>query len=80
VDPVPAAVAAPRAALQTIDGRSVVFTEEGGRIAPRPVSLGRTGRSVVEITSGLEPGERYAVAGTFLLKAELQKGEAEEEE
>lgn len=80
VDPVAAAVAAPRAALQTIDGRSVVFTEDGSRIAPRAVSVGRAGRTVVEITSGLEPGERYAVAGTFLLKAELEKGEAEEEE
>lgn len=80
VDPVRAAVAAPRAALQTVDGRSVVFTEAGSRITPRPVSVGRAGRTVVEITSGLEPGERYAVAGTFLLKAELEKGEAEEEE
>lgn len=80
VDPVNAAVAAPRAALQTVDGRSVVFTEEGSRITPRAVSVGRAGRTVVEITSGLEPGERYAVAGTFLLKAELEKGEAEEEE
>ncbi|MDX2093024.1 MAG: efflux RND transporter periplasmic adaptor subunit [Kofleriaceae bacterium] len=80
VDPVPAAVAAPRAALQTVDGQSVVFTAEGDRVTPRTVSVGRAGRTIVEITSGLEPGERYAVAGTFLLKAELGKSEAEEEE
>jgi cobalt-zinc-cadmium efflux system membrane fusion protein len=30
----------------------------------------------VEILSGLESGERYAATETFILKAELAKGEA----
>ncbi len=80
VDPVGVGVAVPRAALQSVAGRSVVFTATGDQIEPRPVSVGRTGRTVVEIASGLEAGARYADAGTFLLKAELEKGEAEEEE
>jgi cobalt-zinc-cadmium efflux system membrane fusion protein len=33
----------------------------------------------VEITAGLEAGERYATTETFLLKAELGKGAAAHE-
>ena len=80
LEPVSVPLAVPREALQTLDGRSVLFTESAGRIEARPVTLGRSGRTTVEITSGLDPGTRYAHAGSFLLKAELEKGEAEEAE
>jgi membrane fusion protein, heavy metal efflux system len=48
-----------------------VQTSEG--FAPRPVTLGRSNETHVEITAGLQPGEPYAVTQTFLLKAELGK-------
>ena len=47
-------------------------TPEG--FAPRPVTLGRANETHVEITAGLQPGERYATTETFMLKAELGKG------
>jgi membrane fusion protein, heavy metal efflux system len=71
-----ASVLIPKAAVQTIEGRPSVFvkTEEG--FSPRPVTLGRANETHVEVVSGLWPGERYAATETFILKAELAKGEA----
>jgi membrane fusion protein, heavy metal efflux system len=67
-------------ALQTLDGRSVVFvqTEEG--FVPRAVGLGRNDGEHAEVLSGLEPGARYVARNSFILKAELGKGEAEHED
>jgi cobalt-zinc-cadmium efflux system membrane fusion protein len=75
-DPVRSPIAVPRQAIQTLEGRPVVFVAQGEHLAARPVTLGRTGRTKVEITRGLEAGERLAVENTFLVKADLAKGEA----
>jgi cobalt-zinc-cadmium efflux system membrane fusion protein len=75
-DPVPAPVVVPRTALQTFEGKPTVFVVEGERFRPRPVTLGRMGRTRLEVTAGLAPGDRYAADGSFLVKAELAKGEA----
>lgn len=72
-------VAIDRRAVQTIDGKSVVFVETDHGFAIRPVVLGRGGPTRVEVLSGLAPGERYAVGNTFLLKAEAGRGTAEHE-
>lgn len=74
LDPQPAAVVVPRTALQRLDGAMVVFVVDGDHFAPRPVRIGRTGRARAEVVAGLAAGERYAVEGTFLLKAELAAG------
>lgn len=73
----------PRAAVTSIDGRDVVFVP----VAPdapgthafeaRPVLLGAPLDGEVEVVAGVEPGERVAVAGVFLLKSELLKGRLE---
>ena len=64
---VPVVVA--REAVQSIDGRDVVFTEHEGRFEATPVMLGRTDRASVEIVAGLEPGTPYVTQGAFQLKA-----------
>jgi len=74
-EPVYAAVVVPRRALHTIDGKAVIFAVEGDEFVPRPVSVGATGRSLVEISDGLAAGERFADEGSFLVKADLSKGE-----
>ncbi len=74
LDPQPAAIVVPRTAMQRLDGATVVFVVSGDTFAPRPVRVGRTGRLRAEIVDGLAAGERYAAAGTFLLKAELSAG------
>lgn len=74
-DPVSAAIVAPRRAVQTFEGRSTVFVVEDDRFVAKPVTLGRTGRTRVEIRDGLAAGDRIADDGSFLVKAELAKGE-----
>lgn len=74
LEPTPVAVAVPRRALQRHEGREVVFVVDGERFVARPVVVGRTGRTVAEITSGVEAGERVADDRSFLVKAELGKG------
>lgn len=70
------AVRVPRTALQTIAGETVAFvrTEEG--FERREVKVGRTDDTAIEVVEGLNPGEEIAVTNTFLLKAELGKAEA----
>ena len=67
----------PADAVQTVDGRSVVFvaTDEGFRATP--VLAGRRAGGHVEILNGLDGSERIVGINAFLLKAELAKGEAE---
>ena len=76
LDAAPVEVAIPAGALQTVGGRPTVFVVSE-RVEPRPVVIGRRGRTRVEVLSGLAAGERLAVTNTFLLKAELGKAEAE---
>jgi cobalt-zinc-cadmium efflux system membrane fusion protein len=75
-----AAVAIPPSALQRLHGKPVVFVETPDGFAPREIQLGREGETLVEVKGGLAPGERIAVAKSFLLKAELAKGEAEHDD
>ena len=58
-----------RDAVQSIEGRNVVFVEHEGGFEMTPVSLGRMDRVNVEVTAGLEPGMRYVSEGSFQLKA-----------
>jgi cobalt-zinc-cadmium efflux system membrane fusion protein len=67
----------PKSALQTVNGRASVFTLTLEGFALRPVTTGRSNNTHVEITAGLQAGERYAATQTFILKAELGKGEGE---
>lgn len=75
-----AAVAIRNDALQTLDGHPVVFVKSGEGFAPARVTLGRRDSGLTEIVSGLERGARYAAANSFILKAELAKGEAAHED
>ncbi|MFD1705073.1 divalent metal ion exporter adaptor subunit IhpB [Methylopila henanensis] len=66
-------------AVQTLEGREVVFVREGDRFAARDVTLGRRDGRVVEVMSGLRAGEAYAARNSFVVKAELAKGSASHE-
>ncbi len=74
VESVAVAVAVPKAALQVIEERTVLFVETEAGFEKRPVVLGRANDTHVEITIGLSPGQRYVARGSFLLKAQLAKG------
>lgn len=62
----------PDAAVATHAGESFVFvTTDGHHFVRRDVRLGRSHEGFVEVIAGLEPGERIAVGGVFMLKSEL---------
>ncbi len=64
------------AALQTWKDKPVVFAEDGDVFAAREVELGARDSERVEVLSGLLPGDKYVSENSFILKAELGKGEA----
>jgi cobalt-zinc-cadmium efflux system membrane fusion protein len=66
-------IAIPKTALQMLDEHPVVFVESDEGFEAREVTLGREGSQLVEVLSGLAPGERYVSKGGFTLKAELGK-------
>ncbi|TQK10777.1 efflux RND transporter periplasmic adaptor subunit [Herbaspirillum sp. SJZ107] len=67
-------------AIQTVHERPVVFVRSAGGFRAQAVTLGRMDGKRTEIVSGLAAGTPYATAGSFLLKADLGKGEAEHED
>jgi cobalt-zinc-cadmium efflux system membrane fusion protein len=66
-------------ALQTLDGRTVIFVRTSEGFAPHAVRLGRADSEHSEVLDGIAAGESYASRNSFILKAELGKGEAEHE-
>lgn len=68
----------PEEAVQSFEGRDVVFVRVEGGFKAVPVTLGQRSAGRVEITSGLKPGQTIATTSAFLLKAELGKGAGEE--
>jgi cobalt-zinc-cadmium efflux system membrane fusion protein len=67
------ALAVKNDALQLFEDNQVVFVLEGETYEPRMVTLGRSDPFLTEILSGLELGERYVVANSYLIKADLEK-------
>ena len=65
------------AAIQTWMEKPVVFVEDGDVFAAREVELGAKDTERVEILSGVLPGEKYVSENSFILKAELGKGDAD---
>jgi cobalt-zinc-cadmium efflux system membrane fusion protein len=75
--PVDASVVVPRRALHTMEGETVLFVAEDDSFVAQAVTVGEVGRKMAAIRAGLSPGARFADEGSFLVKAELGKGEAE---
>jgi membrane fusion protein, heavy metal efflux system len=66
-------VAVPRAAVQTIGGRQVVFVaapDEEGKFIQRSVELGPLAGELYLVLKGLQPGEVVVTEGSFFLRAE----------
>lgn len=75
IDEVVASLMVPKSALIKMDEGQVIFVQENEGFAPRVVTASRENDTHIEITSGLEVGERYVASGGFALKAELGKDE-----
>jgi cobalt-zinc-cadmium efflux system membrane fusion protein len=65
-------LAVPQSAVTSNDGRTFVFVETGERdFQIRDVTTGLSVDPWIEITSGIQPGERVVTAGTAIVKAEM---------
>jgi membrane fusion protein, heavy metal efflux system len=65
----------PKAAVQTVNNRQVVFVEtgEGNVFAMRPVKLGAETNGIYSVLEGVSPGQRIVTSGSFMLRAEWLK-------
>ncbi|RZK03368.1 MAG: efflux RND transporter periplasmic adaptor subunit [Novosphingobium sp.] len=70
-------VLVPAGAIQTVEGRQTVFVRNQKGFKATPVTVGQPSGDNVVVTSGLTGSEQVATTGSFTLKAELGKGEAE---
>ncbi len=59
--------------IQTFRDWQVVFVKYGDWFEGRPLELGRTDGEYTEVLSGLKPGDQYATANSFAVKAEIGK-------
>lgn len=73
------AIVVPEDAVQSLEGRDVVFMRTAQGFRAVTVRLGQRSAGRVEILSGLQAGQSVATRNAFLLKAELGKGAGEEE-
>lgn len=74
------AVLIPTTAVQTVDGKSVVFVRTATGFQATPVTLGDAAGATVIVRSGLTGREQIATTGSFTLKAEIGKSEAAHED
>ncbi|MCY1139723.1 efflux RND transporter periplasmic adaptor subunit [Actinoplanes sp. Pm04-4] len=65
------AVTVPASAIINVDGRDTVWAVQGDRYERVPVTLGVQGEDVVQVTGGLDAGQRIAVSGAD----EIQPGD-----
>ena len=67
-------VTVPPTALQDVNGQAVVFVQkEPTKFEKRPVQVGQRDGQAVEVTSGLQSGERVVADGSFYLKSALMR-------
>ncbi|TFW16734.1 efflux RND transporter periplasmic adaptor subunit [Duganella callida] len=74
------AVAVAADAVQTVAGKSVVYVRVDKGFKAQPVKTGNNDGKLVEIVAGLEAGTEYAAGGSFVVKAEQDKGSAGHED
>jgi cobalt-zinc-cadmium efflux system membrane fusion protein len=63
-------------AIQNLREWSVVFVKNGNFFEGRPVELGISNSTWVEVLNGLSAGEEYALKNSFVIKAEIEKSGA----
>jgi len=74
------AVRVPLTAIQTVEGKRVVFVRTPTGFQATPVTIGDTAGDSVIVSAGLTGREQIATVNSFTLKAELGKGEARHED
>ncbi len=63
-------------AIQRFRDFTVVFARHGDTYEARMLDLGRRDGEFVEVLGGIDPGEAYVTANSFLIKADIEKSGA----
>lgn len=79
VDEFTAKLAVENDAIQTMGEQPGVFVKQGNEYTFAPLGLGRRDDRYVEVLSGLKPGQQYVSKNSYLIKADIEKSEAEHE-
>lgn len=66
-----------RNAIQEIEGRQGIFVKDEETYSFTPLVLGKQDDAFVEVLEGLAEGSEYVSDNSYLLKADLEKSEAE---
>ncbi|ARR54192.1 efflux transporter periplasmic adaptor subunit [Rhizorhabdus wittichii DC-6] len=74
------AIRVPATAVQTVEGKTVLFVRTPKGFQATPVRIGDASGDTVVLLSGLTGREVIATTNSFTLKAELGKGEASHDE
>lgn len=79
VDEFTARLAVENDAIQNVGEEPGVFVRQGDEYAFTPLELGRRDDRYVEVLSGLKPNQLYVSKNSYLIKADIEKSEAEHE-
>ena len=63
--------------IQNVGSQAGVFIQEGDSYQFTPLRLGRSDDRYVEVLGGLQNGQRYVNRNSYLIKADIEKSEAE---
>jgi cobalt-zinc-cadmium efflux system membrane fusion protein len=66
-------------AIQTMKGKEGVFIKTNDAYQFTPIRKGRRDDHFTEVLSGLNPNQEYVVKNSYLIKADIEKSEAEHE-
>ncbi len=73
-----AELAVEKEAIQTMGEQSGVFVKQGEEYHFVPLRLGRSDDRYIEVLSGLSSDQRYVNKNSYLIKADIKKSEAED--
>jgi len=66
--------------LQNVGGEQVIFIQVGDIYEARKLDLGITDGRLTEVLDGMKQGDRYVVVNSYLLKADLEKSLAADDD
>lgn len=72
-------VAIKNEAIQTIEGKSVIFVKSGDQFSQREITVARSDPDQTEIKDGIKVGEEYVTNNSFIVKSEFLKSTAAHE-
>ena len=79
IDEFKVSLAVEKEAVQQLGGRSGVFIQEEETYHFAPLTLGRADDHYVEVLDGINASQRYVNRNSYLIKADIEKSEAEHE-